>query len=120
MKRAFASSPLCLPLVTGLCLAFGLGACSTHRVDWSARAGHYTYEQAVEDLGKPHERDKLTNGTIVAEWLIHRGYTHAESEPGPYGPFYPTYPKTYTAPSQYLRLTFGPDNQLTTWTKLYK
>ena len=120
MKTPLASLRLRLPVIASFCLAFGLGACATQRVDWAARVGRYTYEQAQEELGKPEEQDKLTNGTVVAEWLIHRGYTRAESEPGPYGPFYPTYPKTYTAPSQYLRLTFGPDHQLTTWTKIYQ
>lgn len=120
MNTAFASSPLCFPVMVGFWLALGLTGCATPHVDWAARVGHYTYEQAVKDMGKPEEQDKLTNGTLVAEWLVQRGYTHAEGEPGPYGPFYPTHTKTYTVPSQYLRLTFGPDSQLSTWKKLYK
>jgi hypothetical protein len=120
MKTASTNSPLCFPVLAGFCLALGLTGCATQRVDWAARAGHYSYEQAVKDLGAPEEQDKLADGTVVAEWLIHRGYSSTEGSPGPYGPFYPTYPKTYTAPSQYLRLKFGPDGQLSTWKKIYK
>jgi hypothetical protein len=106
--------------MAGLCLVLGLTACATPRVDWPARVGHYTYQQAVAEMGKPEKQDKLADGTVVAEWLAGRGYTFTHSSPGAEGPFYPTYPATYTAPSQFLRLTFGPDGQLAAWKKLYK
>jgi hypothetical protein len=120
MKMAPTSSPLRLPVMAGFCLALGLTGCATPRVDWSARVGHYTYEQAVTDMGEPEKQDKLPDGTLAAEWLVNRGYTHTEASPGPYGPFYPTNPRTYTAPSQFLRLSFGPDGHLASWKKLYK
>jgi len=106
--------------MAALALALGLAACATQRVDWAARVGHYTYAQAVVDMGKPQSHDKLADGSIVAEWLTQRGYTYTEGGPGAYGPFYPSYPRTYTAPSQFVRLTFGPDGRLTTWKQLYK
>ena len=103
-----------------LCATLWLTGCATARVDWAARIGHYTYEQAVLEMGPPDKQAKLADGTIVAEWLTHRGYAYTYGTPGPYGPFYPGYITTYTAPSQFMRLTFGPDGQLTDWKKLYK
>ena len=117
MKTRFSCSSLGLWILACLCLT--LAGCATTRVDWAARVGHYTYEQAVTDLGPPDKQAKLADGTLVAEWLTNRGYTYAYASPGPYGPFYPGL-STYTAPSQFLRLTFGPNGQLTTWKKLYK
>jgi hypothetical protein len=120
MKMALASSPSCFPAMAGFCLALGLVGCATQPVDWAARVGHYTYEEAVADLGAPEQQDKLADGSVNAEWLTNRGYTYTHSSPGAEGPFYPTYPTTYTAPSQFVRLTFGPNGQLTAWKKLYK
>ena len=106
--------------MAGLSLTLWLTGCATQRVDWSARVGHYTYEQAVLDMGPPDKHAKLADGTIVAEWLLNRGYTYAYGAPGPYGPFYPGYVNTYSAPSQFLRLTFGPNDQLAAWKRIYK
>jgi hypothetical protein len=120
MNTAIANSPLGFPIIAGFCLALGLTGCATQRVDWAARVGHYTYEQAVAELGEPENQDKLADRALVADWLVNRGYTYTEASPGPDGPFFRTSPRTYTAPSLYLRLTFGPDGQLTTWKKLYR
>jgi hypothetical protein len=120
MTTALPSSSLSFPVVAGFCLALGLTGCATPRVDWAARVGRYTYEQAVKDMGAPEQRDKLADGTVVAEWLTDRGYTYTHSSPSAEGPFYPSYPTTYTAPSQFVRLTFGPDGRLTTRKKLYQ
>ena len=77
MKTAIANSPLGFPFLAGFCLALGLTGCATQRVDWAARVGHYTYEQAVVDLGPPEKHAKLADGALVAEWLVNRGYTYA-------------------------------------------
>jgi hypothetical protein len=113
-------SVACLYLIAGLGLTTWLAGCATPRVDWAARIGHYTYEQAVADLGAPEKEEKLADGGRVGEWLTDRGYTYVEEGPGRYGPFYATYPKTYTAPSRYLRLTFGTDSRLKGWKRVYR
>ena len=120
MKTALASSPLRFSVMAGLCLALGLTGCATQRVDWAARVGHYTYKQAVAELGTPEQQHKLADGSVTAEWLTERGYTYTHTSPSAEGPFYPSYPTTYTAPDQFVRLTFGRDGQLTAWKKLYK
>jgi hypothetical protein len=120
MKPAFAVSTFCLQLMACVGLTLWLTGCATQRVDWPARVGHYTYDQAVTEMGPPDKQAKLNDGTLVAEWLMDRGGTYAYNTPGPYGPFYPSYVNTYTAPSRFVRLTFGPDGQLTAWKRFYK
>ena len=120
MKTAGSISSSWLQVMACLCLTLWLAGCATQRVDWAGRVGHYSYEQAVLDMGPPDKHAKLADGTIVAEWLVNRGYAYSYGAPGPYGPFYPGYVSTYNAPSQFLRLTFGPTGQLTAWKKLYK
>ena len=107
-------------LIACLGAVLWLVGCVTPRVDWNARVGHYTYEQAVLDMGPPDRDAKLADGTNVAEWLLNRGYTYVTGGPGPYGPFYGGTASAYTAPSQFLRLTFGPDGQLAAWKKTYR
>ncbi len=96
-----------------------LTGCATTRVDWKARVGHYTYDQAVLDLGPADKYAKLADGTIVAEWLMYRGTTYAYGAPF-YGPGFAGYLNTYTTPSRFLRLTFAPNGELTAWKYFYK
>jgi len=97
--------------------------CVTQKIDWSARIGNYTYDQAIMELGPPDKSAKLTDGTVVADWLTHHAQTIVAPEPyfappGCYfGPFTPMRTETYL-PAQYLRLTFGADGKLKTWREL--
>ena len=111
----------------GLLLLGLLLGCSTPRVDWNSRVGIYSYDQAVVDFGPPDKYATLQDGTIVAEWLLRRGYAYAR---GPYaygyspwgygyGPYYSGYVDSYS-PDYYLRLTFGPDSRLRAWKNFYK
>ena len=120
MKTTHSISSSSLRLLACLSVTLWLVGCATHRVDWAARVGHYSYDQAVTDLGPPDKQAKLTDGSTVAEWLTDRGGTYAYSSPGPYGPFYSSAVSTYTTPSRFVRLTFRPNGQLTAWKKLYK
>jgi hypothetical protein len=99
--------------------------CVTQKVDWQARVGQYTHDQAILDLGPPDKSAKLSDGTIVDEWLTQAGRTIVAPEPyflGPgcyFGPAVPSYTETYV-PSYYLRLTFTPDGKLKAWKKFAK
>ena len=44
------------------------GCVATSRIDWTARLGSYTYDQAVAEFGPPDKVAKLSDGAIVAEW----------------------------------------------------
>jgi len=102
-------------------VCFWLAGCATPQIDWAARIGTYTYDQAVLDFGPPDKKARLQDGTIVAEWLVRRGYaqTYIPYGAGPpywygYPYYYPAYVTSY-APNYYLRLIFGPDNRLKAW-----
>ena len=120
MKTGFCISRLCLRLMTCLCLTLWVAGCATQRVDWAARVGHYTYDQAVAEMGPPDKQAKLADGTVVAEWLVSRGTTYVYGSPGFYGPYYAGSVTAHTTPSRFLRLTFGANSQLAAWTKTYK
>jgi len=95
--------------------------CATNKIDWNARMGTYTYDDAVVELGPPDKQEKLTDGTIVAEWLTQRGRTAYVGGGGYYG--YPGtrgyYGPSYIqgAPDYFIRLTFAPDGKLASWKK---
>jgi hypothetical protein len=107
-------------LLVGLAGGFG---CATQRIDFSARVGHLTFDQAVIELGAPDKQARLTDGTVVAEWRTHRGqaavYTTARGFYGAPGwPYYGSLSPTYyqpATPDYFLRLTFGPDGKLAAW-----
>jgi hypothetical protein len=120
MKTASSISSACWRGVPLLCLTLWLAGCATQRVDWAARVGHYTYDQAVLDMGPPASQAKLADGTIVAEWLLSRGATYVYGAAGPYWPYYGGAVTAQTGPSRFLRLTFGPNGQLAAWKKVYR
>ena len=41
-------------------------------VDWDARIGSYTYDDAVREYGPPDSEAKLDDGTTIAAWEIQR------------------------------------------------
>ena len=102
------------------------GGCSTTpKIDWASRVGNYTYDQAVTEMGPPANSAKLTDGTMVADWLTWRGRSHSYITSGyssgyyyP-GPMWQSY-STTTGPDYYMRLTFGPNGQLNAWKKVVK
>ncbi len=113
---------------------FWLSGCATPHIDWAARVGVYTYDQAVLEYGPPDKQVRLQNGTLVAEWLIRHGYSQTYIPYVPYGsgspycygyPYWP-YPYPYPAyvtsyaPDYYLRLIFGPNNRLIAWKNFVK
>ena len=109
--------------VTLVLALLALTGCATrHKIDWSARVGNYTFDQAVLELGPPAKQATLSDGTLVAEWQTATGYTQTDYVPyaGAYRyPYYGSYvaPLTTYSPGTFLRLTFGPDSQLKVWKK---
>lgn len=98
------------------------GCRTTPKIDWQSRIGTYTYDQAVLELGPPDRYAKLTDETVVAEWVTGRStsqvwlnYTYGYG----YWWTHPTYVTT-SVPERILRLTFGPDGKLKAWKTLYR
>jgi hypothetical protein len=98
-------------------LAVLVTGCATPQINWQARVGVYSYDQAITDYGPPDKSARLTDGTTVAEWMIRRGEVIVTPGPfyyGPgywYGPVAPMYNRAYF-PATFLRLTFGADGKL--------
>lgn len=96
------------------------GCATTPGVNWQARIGNYTYDQAVKDYGPPDKSEKLSDDSRVADWLVREGHTEVTTEPYFFpGPGYyrspaPVYQQTYV-PSYYMELIFGPDGKLTSY-----
>ena len=104
-----------------------ISGCRTPKIDWNARVGVYTYDQAVLDFGPPDKQAQLDDGVVVAEWLTQRGYSQAYVVPVLYpgycGPYYaPAYGSIVdtSSPSTYLRLIFSSDHKLQGWKTFYK
>jgi hypothetical protein len=103
-----------------------MAGCATGpKIDWNARIGNYTYDQAVIDMGPPDKVATLTDGTKVAEWMTSRGYTGFVTTFGPefYQPFYGSSTYFYSqppSPDRFLRLTFGPDGRLVSWKRVIR
>jgi hypothetical protein len=108
---------------TALMAGLLAGCASGPRIDWNARIGKYTYEQAVQELGTPDKSPKLADGALVAEWLVRSnapgtiGYGGEDylAEPGWVPPErvagYPGGPDA----GRWLRLVFAPDGKLSSW-----
>jgi hypothetical protein len=105
-------------LLSVVLLGLLVGGCATQKIHWPERVGTYNLDQAVLEFGPPDKQAKLTDGTIVAEWLTRRGSNHLYVSSGyfPYwsGSPYSTYVDTYT-PDYFLRLTFDPAGLLKSW-----
>lgn len=101
----------------GIATAVFLTACATGpKVDWQSRVGHFTFDQAVVELGPPDKDATLTDGTRVCEWLTAR--SRSSSYVTGYRGFYSV--NDASTPDYYLRLTFTADRQLQAWKKYAK
>jgi hypothetical protein len=65
-------------------------------------------------LGIPQQSKSEKDGSIMAEWVIHRGAPDSTSStPASWNS---PLPDTFHAtPSHHLKLTFGPDHKLASW-----
>ena len=89
---------------------FFASCATTPKIDWTARVGNYTYDQAVTDFGPPDKSANLTDGTVVAEWLTQRGYSHG-SFYGMRG-WWVNHYEAVQSPDWFLRLIFAPGGKL--------
>jgi hypothetical protein len=115
------------PLLASLIVFALMAGCATRpKVDWNARVGNYTYNRAVVDLGVPDKREKLGDGTLVAEWITTSDSpdyfwgNSFTSSPGWGGPLWAEPAIGWSYPvgpmgSAWLRLVFAPDGKLQSW-----
>jgi hypothetical protein len=111
-----------LPVILSLVVVFLAGCATPPPVDWNSRVGHYTYDQAVAELGRPSRQAKLSDGTTVYKWsaqpnvnpAVHSGMAYYGSTG-----FTANQIAGSGGNEQMLQLTFGTNNVLTAWSKNY-
>lgn len=129
--RPFANAAPVFPVkwlwlvVFVIAVAAAASGCATHKIDWNARVGSYSFDQAVMELGPPDKSATLTDGTRVAEWLAQRGArggVQVGFGAGYYHPWHGMgwYLSEPASPDRMLRLTFGPDSKLREWKRVYR
>ncbi len=110
-----------LPVILTLAVAFHTG-CKTPPVDWDSRIGHYTYAQAVTDLGPPDRQARLSDGKVMYKWfvqpLVGPRFNSGMSYYGSTG-FAASQTPGSGYSNQMLQLTFDADGKLTAWSKNY-
>jgi hypothetical protein len=102
-----------------LALLVFAGCATGPKIDWAARVGNFTYDQAVLELGPPDKSAKLASGVIIADWITRKGYAYTTGGAVAFGNYpgaviVPSYGQSYS-PTFYLRLTFGADGKLAEW-----
>ncbi len=107
-------------LLAGLVIV-GSGCASTPKPDWDQRVGHYTYDEAVRELGPPVASTRLDDGTTVAEWFLKYGaqmsFGFGASSYGGGGAVGVGQSVTTPPKGHFLRLTFDSAGQLQKWEK---
>lgn len=106
--------------------AFLAGCVAPQPVDWNSRVGHYTYHQAVSELGLPNRLTRRSDGTTVAKWFTQPG--GADFGPGMPnglnnganngfggGPNSASQNLRPGFSDHYLQLTFGTNDLLSAW-----
>lgn len=114
-------------LILNLGFAVLVSGCASTKIDWDSRIGNYTHDQAVIELGPPDKEAKLTDGTIVAEWMTRRGYAGGSvgfmqgyGYPYPYHVYPPYYLAEPPSPDHFIRLTFGSDGKLQAYRRVVR
>ncbi len=112
-----------------LAAVFITGCATAPPVDWNSRVGHYTYAQALSDLGPPNREVRLSSGATEFKWFIQpaggtgfnpsmsnnglnnngMNYSFGEAGPNPNPGF----------SNRRLELTFDTNGVLTAWSKNY-
>ena len=103
--------------------SFLSGCASKPQVDWTARMGVFTYDQAVTELGPPSKQAKLSDGKTVAEWVMYRqprsSFSVGVGGYGGHGGVGMGQTIGGGFQDRILRLTFGVDGKLENWSKNY-
>lgn len=115
-------------LFLGLWVAWICSGCvNRNGIDWPARVGNYSYDDAVKEYGPPLRKETTSDGTLVGEWLLHQGQVYSTPTPGFGGGYWGRWGwggggavSVNSTPDHYLHLQFGPDGRLRVWKLLYK
>lgn len=108
-----------LPIALFLVIAFIIGCATAPPVDWNNRVGHYTYGQALNELGAPNRQSHLSNGTTEFKWFLQPGGPAGTPNNGMNNGFGVGQNVSPGFNDRYLQLTFDTNGMLTAWFKNY-
>jgi hypothetical protein len=100
-------------------LAFITGCATAPPVDWNSRVGHYTYAQAVHELGPPNRQARLSSGATESKWFLQPGGPAAMPNNGMNNGFGVGQNISPGFDDRCLQLTFDRNGVLTAWSKNY-
>jgi len=115
-----------LPMMVSLAAGFIAGCATNPPVAWDSRVGHYTYAQAVHELGPPNRQIQLSNGSSEYRWIArtspvnpgyHAGGMDNNGMNGVNNGFGIGHGPGIS--DRYLQLTFDTSGVLTAWSKNY-
>lgn len=117
LARQFMNMNLMVSCIALIISGFG---CSTFpKSDWDANVGELNYDQVVIEMGPPASQASLSDGSIVAEWLLRRGrdrFFMMNTSPG----FGVQNVTEMGSPDFYLRLVFDSEGTLKSWKRVAK
>jgi hypothetical protein len=104
------------PILATLVLFFT--ACASNKINWESRVGNYTYDQAIAEIGPPDKMAMLSDQSKIAEWYTGRSGGVSLGMGTGVGPVgvgmgVPVGGNRIRS----LRLTFGPDGILKSWSR---
>ena len=102
-----------------LAIAFITGCATIPPVDWNSRVGHYTYAQAINELGPPNRQVRLSSGAIESKWFVPPNGVTSQPNNGLNNGFGAGPNITPAFNNQYLQLTFDAKGVLANWSKKY-
>jgi hypothetical protein len=108
-----------LLVVLFLAVAFVTGCATTPPVDWNSRTGHYTYAQAINELGPPNRQSRLINGATELKWFLQPSGSTGMANNGMNNGFGVGQNISVGFSDRYLQLTFDTNGVLTAWSKKY-
>jgi hypothetical protein len=106
--------------VLSFTMALISGCATAPPVDWGSRVGHYTYAQAISELGPPNRQAHLGSGATELKWFLQPGGTLGTPDNNLNNGFNAG-PNTSPAgwSDRYLQLTFDTNGVLSDWSKNY-
>ncbi|MGB7767510.1 MAG: hypothetical protein WBN22_01475 [Verrucomicrobiia bacterium] len=108
-----------LPAVLFLAAVCITGCATAPPADWSSRVGHYTYAQAINELGPPNRQARLSSGATEFKWFVQPNGGTGLPNNGMNNGFGvgPNIRPGFS--NRCLQLTFDADGVLTAWSRNY-
>ncbi|HTQ52759.1 MAG TPA: hypothetical protein VMJ12_18765 [Candidatus Acidoferrales bacterium] len=115
-----AVAKVSLLAVMSLAMVLINGCATAPPVDWNSRVGHYSYAQAINELGPPNRQAHLSSGATELKWFVPAVGTIGTPNNNVNNGFN-VVPNINPGglSNRYLQLTFDTNGVLAAWSKNY-